>query len=176
MISPINTTHRSFRIASGETQHHTCAACSSIMAFCCPLPMVLRFSANFRVLSWRNSMGRATGGCTFTSWVNETNAPPGSMSGQSFSVQCEQTGPCLFGLWFVIDLRIRRTPAMCRPRVHFDFSGQIRLHEGFFQNVLLIGPLHVVVCCDGNEQLHFGLGGLKMRAVRHIGHQAAAMK
>src|SRR6266516_4341530 len=97
-------------------------------------------------------------------------------SGQSFSVQREQTAPCLLGLWLVVDLRIRRAPAMRGACVHFDFRGQVHLGERLFQNVLLIGRPHVVVCRDRDEELRLGLRGLKMRTVRHIGYESAAME
>ena len=60
--------------------------------------------------------------------------------------------------------------------VDFNFRRQFRLGERLFQNVLFIGPLHIVVCRDRDEELRLCLGGLKMRAVRHIGHKSAAME
>ena len=60
--------------------------------------------------------------------------------------------------------------------VHFDLRGQVRLSEGFFEDRFVAGRTLVVVCRDRDEKLRLGLGGLKMRAVRHIGHQAAAME
>ena len=54
-----------------------------------------------------------------------------TVSGQSFSVQCEQTGPRLLGQRLVVDSRIRRTPTV-HSAVHFDFRLQVRLGERFF--------------------------------------------
>ena len=59
-------------------------------------------------------------------------------SSESFSVQREQAAPRLLRQCLVVDLRIRRAPAM-RGAVHFDFRGQVRLGEGLFQDVLIFG-------------------------------------
>src|SRR6266516_1886263 len=59
--------------------------------------------------------------------LKKRNRPPlqcySLCCGQSFSVQREQTAPCLLGLWLVVDLRIRRAPAVCGAGVHFDLRG-----------------------------------------------------
>ena len=82
-------------------------------------------------------------------------------SGQSFSVERKQAAPCLLGLGLVVDLRIRRAPAMCGTRIHFDFRGQIRFGERLFQNVLVVGRPHIVVCRNRNEELRLAFRGLR---------------
>jgi hypothetical protein len=71
-------------------------------------------------------------------------------SGQSLCVQREQSAPCLLGLWLVVNLRIRRAPAVRGASVHLDFGGQLRFGERFFQNGLFLGRPHVVVSRNCN--------------------------
>src|SRR5262245_45845615 len=68
----------------------------------------------------------------------------GTRSGQSFSVQREQTAPGLFGLRLVVDPRIGRAPAM-GAFVHFDLRGNVCLGERLLQHVLLVGRSLIVV-------------------------------
>src|SRR5208282_4403008 len=95
------------------------------------------------------------------------SAGNGVGSGQSFSVQNEQPTPGLLRLWLVVDPRIRRTPAMRRARVDFDFRLQVRLGERLFQSVLFIRLLRIVVGRDRDEELRLALGGLQVWTVRH---------
>jgi hypothetical protein len=60
-------------------------------------------------------------------------------SGQSFPVQREQTAPCLLGLRLVVDLRIRRAPAVRGASVDLDFRGQVRLGERLFRTFFSLG-------------------------------------
>src|SRR4051812_43543795 len=55
--------------------------------------------------------------------------PFGPVSGQRFSVQREQTAPCLFSLRLVVDARVRRAPSVRRAAVDLDFRRQVRLGE-----------------------------------------------
>ena len=51
-----------------------------------------------------------------------------------------------------------------------------RLGERLFQNVLLIGRPHIVICRNRDEELRLGLRGLQMGTVRHLCHESAAME
>ena len=63
-----------------------------------------------------------------------------------------------------------------RAFVNLDFGGHVCFGERFFQHVLFIGPRHIVVGGDRNEELCFGLCDLKMRTVRPIGHKSATVE
>jgi len=60
--------------------------------------------------------------------------------------------------------------------VDFDLRGKLCLGERFLQDVLLIGPLHVVVRSDRDEELRLGFRGLQVRTVWRIGYESAAME
>src|ERR1700730_6160169 len=71
---------------------------------------------------------------------------------ESLSVQREQAGPGLLGLFHVVDVRIRRTPAV-HGWVHFDFRGQAGLSERVLQYGLIVRSLFVIAVRDRNEEL-----------------------
>ena len=85
---------------------------------------------------------------------------------QSLSVQREQAAPRLLGLRLVVDLRIRRAPAVRGARVDLDFRRQVRLGERLFQHGLVVGRARVVVLGDRDQELRLGLRRLQVRAVR----------
>jgi hypothetical protein len=61
-------------------------------------------------------------------------------------------------------------------RIDFDFRGQVHLGERLLQNVLVIGRPLVVVLRDCDEELRLGFRSLKVRTVRHIRDESAAME
>src|SRR5208337_2560958 len=60
--------------------------------------------------------------------------------------------------------------------VYFDLGRKVRLGESLFEDRLVIGRPLVVIFRDGNEELRFGLRGLKVRTVWRIGHEPSAME
>ena len=60
--------------------------------------------------------------------------------------------------------------------VDFNLRREVRFGEGLLQDRLVVGRPRVVIGSDCDEELRFGLGSLKMRAVRGICYQSAAVE
>src|SRR5690606_37683816 len=69
----------------------------------------------------------------------------------------KHAAPRLLGLRFVIDARIRRTPAVQRTGVNLYLRRQVRLCEGLSQQVLRLGVALVVVLRDRKEKVRLHL-------------------
>jgi hypothetical protein len=60
--------------------------------------------------------------------------------------------------------------------VDFVLRRQLRRGDRVFHHRLIGRRAHVVVLGDLNQELRFRLGGLKMRAVWHVGDEPAAVE